>query len=107
MADYEFEEIVAEEFPETWSPKPEDDITGQVKELRTVDVDGREAHAAIIDTGEGEFTVWLNRVLMSRFNKAGVVIGDVVRVVYAGRVKSRTSEFYYKNYRLYVAKREA
>jgi len=107
MTDYKFEEVVDEEYPEAWNPQPEEAIAGEVVECRKVEVDGRYARLVVLDVDGENVTVWCSTVIATRFKKAGVRVGDVVKIQYVGRVKSTTSEFYYKNFKVWVAKREA
>ena len=106
MTEYEFEEVVDEEYPEAWNPEPEEVIAGEIVECRKVEVDGRQARLVVLVVNGEHVTVWCSTVIATRFKKAHVRVGDVVRIQYVGRVKSTTSEYHYKNYRVFVAKRE-
>ena len=105
----EFVEIVDDEYPETWNPEAEKVIAGEVVDYREVAVEGgqRTAHCAIVEVDGERRTVWLNSVLMTKFKKGHVDAGDLVRIEYLGRRKAYSSEFYYKNYKVSVAHKEA
>ena len=79
-----------------------------MEEFRQVEADGGQRTADIVVLNvEGElFTVWMNAVIKTRFQRGNVGIGDVVKIQYMGKQKSRTSEFYYKAYKVAVARKE-
>ena len=96
------EEVVFEEFPETWKPVTVgDEIEGTVEEFKTVDVHGEARRLVLIATDDGVRTVWLNGVLSGKFRAGRVVEGDRIKIVYEGKKESPVSRYMYNDYRVF------
>lgn len=85
---------------EVWEAKKGDKITGVYKGYEEIAKTNSRLH--LLDTEDGKIKVWGSKVLDGKLEE--VENGTKVMIKYKGKVKSKSSQFKYKDYEVWKAK---